>query len=203
MNENIALSLKTVAQLLYQYPTVELLSLMNDEMWQEWPTSTSFDKDCISAIAASDRNFTAICSDFTRLFVGPGKKIVYPWSSIHLDQEPLLFGDSTEQWELLCRKNNIEIQQHNNEPSDHFALMLWVIAELSNNADKQQLCSTVIKDFYTPWIPSVLTKIEQKAHSIFYRELAKLAAHYVTLISAQVENTSAKNQVNIECEQLV
>ncbi|KFZ37631.1 hypothetical protein HR45_09415 [Shewanella mangrovi] len=188
MNEqqDLALALKTVAQLFYQYPRAELLSLMSAAVWQEWPTYRSKDKCCVAAIAASELDFEQICADYTRMFIGPGKKLVYPWSSVHLDEEPLLFGESTQHWEHFCRRHGIAIAQSSNEPSDHFALILWVLAELYENTSKHDLCTEIITRFYLPWIPMVLSEIEKQAQTVLYRELAKLVLHYVTMIQTHL-----------------
>ncbi|GGY98567.1 MULTISPECIES: TorD/DmsD family molecular chaperone [Shewanella] len=185
MKADIALALKTVAQLFYCYPTSDLLSVITDTSLQEWPVVGDDDAEALQILIASDRDFNVICADYTRMFIGPGKKLVYPWSSIYLDDEPLMFGDSTERWEKFCHRYGIGIEQQSNDPSDHFALILWVMADLFDNPQAQSLCEQVVKEFCLPWIPSLLTSVVAASQTVFYRQLAQLAQIYLRLIAEQ------------------
>lgn len=64
---------------------------------------------------------------FNRLFIGPGSVPAPPYSSVYLDAEPLLMGQSCMDVRQLA--HDLGLERQGNEPDDHIAreLGLWVI----------------------------------------------------------------------------
>lgn len=182
-----AAKFKWLASVFYQVPTKESLNSIT-EVLSQWPVSHSSTKELISRLERSieQQGIDAIKQDFHLLFVGPGKKLVYPWGSVYTDEEGLLFGPSTMLWEGFCRANEIEIKPDSNEPTDHFALFFAAIAAILASeyevSKKLSLIEELLSTHFSPWGEEVLLQITQQASTDYFQCFADLAKRELALL---------------------
>ena len=76
----------------------------------------------------------AIKNEYTKLLVGPGKLIAYPWESTYCGKETLLFQESTLRVRQFYRKYGYLPQAYPHVADDHISLELHFMAKLSQRA---------------------------------------------------------------------
>lgn len=169
-----------LADIFYKMPTQDRLIMVKDNI-DGWPlTSKSADK-LISRIKESVESdlLNDINRDFHRLFIGPGKKAVYPWGSIYTDKEGLLFGPSTIVWENFCIQYKVDIKTQSYEPTDHFALIFSALGAIImsdyDEKSKKLICHEVLATHFGSWGDKVLSMIEVESSTNYYRSFATLA----------------------------
>lgn len=173
-----------LADVFYQTPNEKKLVDVTDNIIS-WPLLSNDNRTTITAVLSSIEldGFSSIRDDFTRMFIGPGKKEVYPWGSVYTDEEGLLFGPSTLAWEAFCKELNIEIKPESNEPTDHFALIFSALSAIIQSEysekDKKKIVKTILSTHLAPWGAELLTLVEQKAQTDYFRGFAKLATELV------------------------
>ncbi len=178
-----------IADIFYNVPTAEKLVLVDENITQ-WPDENANALENINTILQSlkEDGFDTIKRDFYKLFIGPGKKAVYPWGSIYTDKENLLFGDTTTAWEQFCREKGIQITPSTNEPTDHFALIFSAISAVLNSEQAEDVRIAIIKEIvnthFSPWGEQVLTSIIEKAKTGYYQGFAMLAQNLLGKVEA-------------------
>ena len=183
-----------LADIFYRSPTIEKLQTTKAVI-NEWPILAGDPSDSISQILHSieQDDLAIIKADFQRLFIGPGKKLVYPWGSVNSEPEGLLFGKSTEQWEAFCITNHIEISTHAYEPSDHFALFFSAIAAImqsdNDQAIKLELIDEVLTGHFNDWGVELLRNITEKSTTKFYSQFAKLALDTINYWTVEISKS--------------
>ncbi len=176
-----------VADTFYNIPTADKLALVEGNI-ALWPDETANALEGISSILNSLKqdSLNVIVQDFHRLFIGPGKKDVYPWGSVYTDEESLLFGDTTTAWENFCQIHSIQITPNTNEPTDHFALIFSAISAVLNSEQAEEVRIEIIKEIinkhFSPWGEQVLTSIIEKAKTGYYRGFAVLAQNLLVKV---------------------
>lgn len=179
-----------LADVFYQIPTEKKLVLVNDNL-ADWPTLSKDHSASVSTIIASIEvnGQREISQEFHRLFIGPGKKEVYPWGSVYTDEDGLLFGPSSLAWEGFCAEYHIDIQPNCNEPTDHFALIFSALAATMlseyDNEIKNQIVMQILEVHFSPWGNTVLELIEKKAQTGYFKGFALLAKDLVEYWSYQ------------------
>lgn len=73
-------------------------------------------------------------SEYTKLLVGPGKLVAYPWESTYTGKETLLFQESTLRVRQFYRKYGYLPQAYPHVADDHISLELHFMAKLSEKA---------------------------------------------------------------------
>lgn len=73
-------------------------------------------------------------SDFTRLFLVPGKAYVYPWESPYIGKEVMLFQESTLDVRNRYAEYGFAAVGFGHFPEDHVSMMLDFLAHLSTRA---------------------------------------------------------------------
>lgn len=178
-----------VSDVFYSEPTNEILKFVRENI-SMWPDSDSDCQPQITEILTSIEidGLESIKRDFYRLFIGPGKKEVYPWGSVYTDKENLLFGDTTVAWEHFCNENSIAISLNSNEPTDHFALIFSAIAAVLdsslNERNRILVVKSIYNDHFSPWGAEVLSLIAQKSKTNYYKCFSQLALKLIHKIEA-------------------
>lgn len=86
-------------------------------------------------IAVSNPDYLShVQSEYTRLMIGPGKLIAYPWESTYNKKENLLFQESTLLVRQTYRKHGYLPEGYPHVADDHIALELHFMAKLSGEA---------------------------------------------------------------------
>ncbi len=175
-----------LSDVFYYIPTEERLSFTkeNIDLWPDAETSL-----LIPAILTSIEHdgLEIIERDFYRMFIGPGKKEVYPWGSVYTDNENLLFGDTTVAWEKFCQQHSIQITPTMNEPTDHFALIFSALAAVLDSdlpeTQKIAVAQQIYHDHFSAWGDELLQQVVAKANTEYYKTFAILSQHSIATLT--------------------
>lgn len=181
-----------LADIFYQVPTAEKLTVVTSNL-ANWPKQSTELQVHINAILGSIEadGCSEINQDFHRLFIGPGEKEVYPWGSVHIDEEALLFGPSSIAWKQFCVENNINVQPEKNEPTDHFALFFSALAAVMQSEyhtqEKSRIVNQILHNHFQPWGLKVLLLIQEKAQTNYFKGFALLAEDLLKQTMAETQ----------------
>lgn len=175
--QNISLSARLLGALFYYPPSGEqcttLVSALSSLDWRnEWPYGTDEE---LNSIAALIRTASAEPLDdaYQRLFIGPYALPAPPWGSVYLDKENVLFGDSTLALREWMSERRIDVLLRQNEPEDHFGLMMMMAAWLAELQPEE--LAEFLEIHLLPWAFRYLELMEQGAEHPFYQGIARLA----------------------------
>ncbi|AHG79188.1 hypothetical protein X875_5700 [Mannheimia varigena USDA-ARS-USMARC-1388] len=185
--EWISLSGRLLGTLFYYSPNEQqaqtVLSLFSEPEWeQQW----SIQHSEIPALIAKGLKQN-ISRDYQALFIGPNELFAPPWSSVYLDKESVIFGESLLNLREFLHEHQIAFSLNTNEPEDHFGLMLMLSAYLAEN--KPQLLTGYLGRYLLNWAYRYLDLLTEQKDYPFYQGLALLVKD--TLCSWQ-------EQANIE-----
>ena len=164
-----------LARIYRQKPTKELLVLM---------------EPCLSKID-QDKMLFDLVTEYTRLFIGPGKHIS-PHESVHINSEGGLWGASTVAVSLFIKGIGFEFQVENSMIPDHisvdFELMqrlahheaqAWVTGDDQTAIDCLAVEHRFLKQHLIKWVPRFCEQVITETEFSFYREMAKLTRDFV------------------------
>ena len=127
----IATSGKILGTLFYHAPesadVQSVLALFRQDDWA-WG-DIAVDGAIRAALACHDN----LDQQYQDLFIGPNALPAAPWGSVYLDEEGVLFGDSTLALQAFMRAHRIDFMSSINEPEDHIGLMLMLAAYLAEH----------------------------------------------------------------------
>jgi TorA maturation chaperone TorD len=135
-----------LGRLFYVYPSeVEKIwykSLIDENIFSEIPFASNQDKTILGRMYLEDwskngytnEKFASLQSDYTRLFIGPGKVLAPPWESVYFNKERLTFQEQTLQVRACYRQFNLEFEDIYKEPDDHIGLEMLFISKLTQMA---------------------------------------------------------------------
>lgn len=176
----VALSGRVLGALFYHAPNhpdcASLLGMLSAPEWvKEWPVQAAELAEIASLMAAglADSD-TPVGEEYQRLFIGPYALPAPPWGSVYLDKENVLFGDSMLELRQWMRAQGFAPQTEQNEPEDHFGLMLMLAAWLADQGQQPQL-DELLAWHLLPWADRYLNLFTENAANDFYRGLGLLA----------------------------
>ena len=111
--------------------------------------------------------------EFRRLFVGPGALAAPPWGSTYTDRDGVIFGDSHTRLVAFMRAQGIIQLVDKREPSDHFGLMLRLMAWIARN--KPEALREYLGEHFFMWSSHFLEGLAGATESAFYQGLALFA----------------------------
>jgi TorA maturation chaperone TorD len=180
----------------YVYPDQAWIqSLATEEVFAQAPFAETR-PETVEALAllqrwsggASPSAFDDICSDYTRLFIGPGKVLAPPWESVYFSEDRLTFQESTLQVRGWFRRFGLESDKLHHEPDDHIGLEFEFVAHLARCAllaleqnDEARYDATIearrqfIAEHPGRWAAGWCEQVEKHARTDFYRGMAMLA----------------------------
>ncbi|UBX50493.1 Tat proofreading chaperone DmsD [Providencia alcalifaciens] len=169
----------------------EIIELLVSGEWvADWHYGSEEQKQGIAAeMAALQRDDETLDEAYQRLFIGPYALPSPPWGSVWLDKENVLFGESTLQLRKWMQANQIDIHLTQNEPEDHFGLLMMMVAWVAEHQPEN--LSELLGKHILPWGLLYLGKMQEKGDSPFYVGLSKLA--HLTLVAWQ-------DSMNIEAD---
>lgn len=161
----------------------EIIELLVSGEWvADWHYGSEAQKQGIAAeMAAMQRDDETLDEAYQRLFIGPYALPSPPWGSVWLDKENVLFGESTLQLREWMQANQIDIHLTQNEPEDHFGLLMMMVAWVAEHQPEN--LSELLGKHILPWGLLYLDKMQEKGDSPFYVGLSKLA--HLTLVAWQ------------------
>lgn len=153
----------------------EIIQLLSSQAWTEdWPYGSAEQKQHIAdKLAITQTENETLDEAYQRLFIGPYALPSPPWGSVWLDKENVIFGDSTLQLREWMQHNHIDIRLTQNEPEDHFGLLLMMAAWVVEN--NPQKLPELLAQHILPWGFHYLDKMQENADFPFYVGLAELA----------------------------
>ncbi|MFA9487237.1 MULTISPECIES: Tat proofreading chaperone DmsD [unclassified Mannheimia] len=171
--EWISLSGRLLGTLFYYSPNElqaqAVLYLFSESEWaQQWPIQHSEIPALITNGLKQD-----ISRDYQALFIGPNELAAPPWSSVYLDEESVIFGESLLNLRAFLQKHQISFSLGTNEPEDHFGLMLMLSAYLAEN--KPELLAEYLGSYLLNWAYRYLDLLSEQQDYPFYQGLALLA----------------------------
>lgn len=174
----IAFTGRTLGALLYYSPArpeqQPLLHALAGDAWlEEWPALPGL----AEAGALMQQGLVAghratLEQEFQRLFLGPHALPAPPWGSVYLDEESVVYGESTLALRAWLRQRGIAPALATNEPEDHCGLLLLLSAWLAENAPSS--LDTLLKEHLLPWAPRFLTLLCDGTVHPFYQGLGRL-----------------------------
>ena len=135
----------------------------------------------------SDEQFLNLQTDYARLTIGPAQPLAPPWESVYFNEDHMIFQEQTVQVRSWYRRFGLEPEKLHQEPDDHVGLELSFLAYLAGLGlqaleaqDEPRLLSTIqsqrqfLAEHPMKWVPAWCARVEQYAHSDFYRALGCL-----------------------------
>jgi TorA maturation chaperone TorD len=181
---------RCLSRLYLDPPDAGLLEeLARADLAAEWP----FGRKAASGFAGiktalSGQDFEALSQELRYehmlLFVGIGMPLVPLWSSVYLDKENLLMGESSWKMEDFLARAGLGEQLGRREPLDNLGLTLSAIGvfldRLDENASEREETEAQLREFLethlSSWVPRCLELLAEKASSPFYRGLGDLTS---------------------------
>jgi TorA maturation chaperone TorD len=129
-------------------------------------------------------------SDYTRLFLGPGKVPVPPWESVYATKSRVLFTEETLQVRETYRANGYLPADYPHVADDHLALELDFMAHLAGEAleagpdDRLAYLHTskqFLNDHLLKWAPSYAADMQAQSREHFYAAVAQSLAGFLQL----------------------
>lgn len=106
------------------------------------------------------------------LFIGPNALPAPPWGSVYLDPEAVIFGNSLLELRQFLRQHAIEFSVAQEEPEDHFGLMLLLSAYLAEN--NPAVLPAFLSQHFLTWSGRYLTLLTAQSDYPFYQGLGLL-----------------------------
>ncbi len=135
-----------------------------------------------------------LAADFASLFLLDGKHAALPYASFYLEESGNLFGDLEGAIGQLLLDNQLRVDKDFNEPADHLAIILTVLAKWSERSQAQSkeqnaIAESIksittqmqyIDDALLSWLPAFVARGEKiTVKSSFYPTVMKLLLAYL------------------------
>lgn len=154
----------------------------------------------LASMATEADTLEMLKSDYTRLFVGPGKLPAPPWESVYVTGEDLLFQPSTLEVRDAYRKAGYQATGYPHEADDHLATELGFMEALAKDSqaayeagdsEKLQLLlsqqTMFLAQHLNAWLPKFVERLlitEAPKFGEFYPRFAALARELCAADSA-------------------
>jgi putative dimethyl sulfoxide reductase chaperone len=202
------LLLGILGRIFYTYPNNEertwLQSLIDEEIFSEAPFAIGRDETTAGLKflqkwgedGLTDEIFEKLQSDYTRLFIGPGKVIAAPWESVYFGEERLTFQEQTLEVRNWYRRFGLQAEKIYQEPDDHIGLELLFLSRLAalgvqaldkeDDSSFQELLEAqrgFLEQHLGAWALTWCGLVEINARTDFYRGLAYLTRGAIIALS--------------------
>lgn len=152
-------------------PVKPILHFFSQPNWvEEWHTLTQGEE--IQALIAKGLQ-QDLDEAYQYLFIGPNSLPAPAWGSVYLDPEAVIFGNSLVELRTFLKTYQIAFHSNENEPEDHFGLMLMLTAYLAEN--KPELLKVFLAQHLLTWSDRYLQLLAEQTDYPFYRGLSLVA----------------------------
>ncbi|MCG9095498.1 Tat proofreading chaperone DmsD [Laribacter hongkongensis] len=181
--ESVAPAFRILGALFYQPPAALRDTgltgfLASPDFPAGWPAGSPEQLEQLRAGFASAQateHDAGLAREHQRLFVGPAALPAPPWGSVYLDEESVLFGDSTRALQAFAGRHGIALETGQREPLDHFGLVCWLVAHAAEASDEAAV-HELLCEHLLPWSGRFLSLFEEaSAGTPFYQAAAGLA----------------------------
>ena len=128
--------------------------------------------------------------EYERQFFSPGKHAAYPWESMNVDGDGILFQQCTLDVRREYARYGLVSKKLHSEPEDHIALEADFLLQLSLRMLESPATAILmdskrfIEEHAAAWLPRYLEQAAKGTEAPFYFELVRL---YRVFLSADVE----------------
>lgn len=144
---------------------------------------------------------SALCQEFTALFVGPRPRTVHPYESVYRDSlavggqtfQRLLMGESVDRVRAFWSEAGLQPQNPRNYPPDHIGFELGFLAYVGQEFQEtgEQRCLDLARRFLEehvlPWVPTFCAELYALETACFYRGVAQLTNGLLAILAGQLE----------------
>ncbi|MGX9416439.1 TorD/DmsD family molecular chaperone [Vibrio sp. WJH972] len=131
---------------------------------------------------------TELQTEHERLFTMQELMPAPPWSSMYLDKESILFGQSNKSYCDFIEHCGLGLRENAEDPEDHIGLMLIVLGMLIDDEQEQHV-KELIGEYLATWTTFYFARLTEVSPSSAY---AKLAVQVTTLLDIVRQNYSAQ-----------
>lgn len=125
--------------------------------------------------ALTENQAQANHEEFNRLFVGPYRLPAPAWASVYTDPEGVIFGNATLGVRQWMRDNQVKMTLPNNEPEDHFGLMLMMLSwAVTHEVSEDAICAFLQEHLLT-WCFYYLQLFAASTENPLYKGAAQVA----------------------------
>ena len=168
-----------------------ILNFFRQPNWiEEWQDLTQADE--IKTLIAKGLQ-QDLDEAYQYLFIGPNSLPAPAWGSVYLDPEAVIFGNSLVELRTFLKMHQIAFSSTENEPEDHFGLMLMLAAYLAENKPE------LLKEFFTQhlltWSERYLQLLAEQADYPFYQGLSLIAQQTLQRWKTELALTIPKVQL--------
>lgn len=111
--------------------------------------------------------------EYRRMFAGPGHIVTPQWGSVYTDRECVMFGEATIALDEWMAENGIDRIAGKSTPSDHFGLMLELMAWIARN--KPACLQEFLEQHLLTWAHHFLGEVQGETRERYLRGAAELA----------------------------
>jgi TorA maturation chaperone TorD len=184
-----------LARAFYEEPESTFIgSLFGEAMFADWPLDPTARLSqaglyllCGFGKGWEEGKLTDLKWDYRQLFVGPGPLQAYPWESVYLGKDHILFDEQTIAVRQLYRRFGLQASRQQREPEDHIGLELAFMTHLCSQglaaierkdqatlADLLKTQHDFLRDHLLRWAPAFAQAVIQHANTDYYRGVAYL-----------------------------
>ena len=169
----------------------ELLSENEEDLMHKM---AGFTRKQDGKLAADPEYLSHLKSEYTKLLIGPGKMVAYPWESTYNGKENLLFQESTLRVRQAYRKYGYLPEEYPHVADDHIALELHFMAKLServlnsfregNDEDAVKVLKdqkVFMKYHLLNWLPKYAENIQKSKTAYMYPQFGMATDAYVKI----------------------
>jgi TorA maturation chaperone TorD len=128
-------------------------------------------------------------AEHERLFTMQEAMPAPPWSSMYLDKESILFGQSNKNYCEFIEHCGLGLRENVSDPEDHIGLMLIVLGMLIDDGQDQHV-KELLGEYLATWSPFYFARLNQVCPDSAYSNLATQTALLLDILrknySAQV-----------------
>ena len=222
-----ALVFGLLGRALYAYPDAEWVDLLADQtVFEEAPLGAG-QPDVMAGLALlqtwaelnrggmTHEAMEALQSDYTHLFIGPGKVLAAPWESIYFNDERLVFQEQTLDVRSWYRRFGLEPEKLYSEPDDHIGLEMAFLAHLARRGLRaleegdRETFDELLRSQHAflsahplKWVGPWCAQVGEHATTGFYRGLALLTRGMLVTMAAILESRGCRMITEINQETL-
>ncbi|OAT39241.1 Tat proofreading chaperone DmsD [Proteus myxofaciens] len=201
MEQHVINDISLTARILgaaFYYPPAEksdIVELLSHKNWvAEWPYGSDDEKQSIATLLSqTSLNEETLTQAYQRLFIGPYALPAPPWGSVYLDNENVLFGNSTLDLREWMLEHGIDIALTQNEPEDHFGLIVMMVAWIAETRPVK--LNELLAEHLLPWAYRYLEKMSLQSAFPYYEGLAMLATLTLKNWQSQLNVTPVEKQL--------
>ncbi|WP_177159658.1 TorD/DmsD family molecular chaperone [Anaerobranca gottschalkii] len=127
-----------------------------------------------------DNYLAQLAWEYNRLFFGPGKVLVPPYSALYINSYGHIMTNVTKQVKEAYKSWGFDLADDLKEPADHIAIELSFLANLykllEENKDQREAILLQISEFkhhLKEWVPKFQMEIKKHKSLLFYEILAE------------------------------